>query len=195
MLRTSLTNPIRVEALPVRNGHLGLTFCPGKHGDSLNGAPCARDLDTDLRTLRDWGAGLVVTLIESHEFDLLRVPDLGEGVVAQGMKWVHLPIRDRDVPAAPFLSGWPAVRADVISQLDAGGGACDPPLPGRPRQGWPRGGAPSDRDRRQTRGGNPGGSRGPTRRDRDGGTGTVCEGLRPVRERGAANSPWTTGNP
>jgi protein-tyrosine phosphatase len=121
MLRTSLTHPIRVDALPVRNGLLGLTFCPGKHGDSLNGAPWARDLDTDLRALRDWGAGLVLTLIEPYEFDLLRVPDLGERVVAQGMCWAHLPIRDVDVPAAPFLSDWPTVRADLLSRLDAKG--------------------------------------------------------------------------
>ena len=83
MIRTSQTHPIRVDAVPVRNGLLGLTFCPGKHGDSLNGAPWARDLDTDLRALRDWGAGLILTLIEPHEFRLLRVPDLGARVAAR----------------------------------------------------------------------------------------------------------------
>lgn len=100
MIRTSQTHPICVDPVPVRNGLLGLTFCPGKHGDSLNGAPWARDLDTDLRALRDRGAGLILTLIEAHEFGLLRVPDLGARVVAQGMSWAHLPIRDVDVPAA-----------------------------------------------------------------------------------------------
>jgi len=59
MIRTSLTHPIRVDALPVAGGLLGLTFCPGKHGDSLTGAPWARDLDMDLRALRDWGARLI----------------------------------------------------------------------------------------------------------------------------------------
>ena len=121
MIRTSQTHPIRVDSIPVAAGQLGLTFCPGKHGRSVHGAPWARDLDTDLRALRDWGAGLVVTLIEAHEFDLLRVPDLGARVVAQGMDWAHLPIRDVDVPTAPFLSGWPAVRAGLLGRLDAGG--------------------------------------------------------------------------
>jgi protein-tyrosine phosphatase len=37
------------------------------------------------------------------------------------MCWAHLPIRDRDVPAAPFLSDWPTVRDDVLSRLDAKG--------------------------------------------------------------------------
>jgi protein-tyrosine phosphatase len=121
MLRTSHTHPIRVDAVPVRNGLLGLTFCPGKHGDSLSGAPWARDLDTDLRALREWGAGLVVTLIEPHEFDLLQVPDLSDRVVAHGISWAHLPIQDMNVPAGPFLSGWSAVRADLLCRLDAGG--------------------------------------------------------------------------
>lgn len=120
MIRTSQTHPIRVDAVSVRNGLLGLTFCPGKHGDSLNGAPWARDLDMDLRALRDWGADMILTLIEPHEFGLLRVPDLGAGVKAQGMSWAHLSIRDVDVPDPLFLSGWPPVRAALLSRLDAG---------------------------------------------------------------------------
>lgn len=121
MIRTSQTHPIRVDAVPVLNGLLGLTLCPGKHGDSLNGAPWARDLDTDLEALRAWGAGLVLTLIEPHEFGLLRVPDLGERVLARGMGWGHLPIRDVHVPEGPFLARWPQVRADLLARLDAGG--------------------------------------------------------------------------
>lgn len=121
MIRTSLTHPLRVDAIPVAAGQLGLTFCPGKHGTSLNGAPWARDLDTDLQALRDWGADLVVTLIEQDEFELLRVPDLGGRVIAQGMSWVHLPIRDVDVPATPFFFRWPEVRADLLARLEAGG--------------------------------------------------------------------------
>lgn len=121
MIRTSQTHPIRVDAVPALNGLLGLTFCPGKHGASLNGTPWARDLEADLAALRDWGAGLVLTLIEPHEFGLLRVPSLGERVLARGMGWAHLPIRDVHVPEGPFLSGWPEVRADLLGRLDAGG--------------------------------------------------------------------------
>ena len=46
MNRTSQTHPIRVDAVPVRHGLLGLTFCPGKHGDSLNGGPPRRATST-----------------------------------------------------------------------------------------------------------------------------------------------------
>lgn len=37
IVRTSATHPIRLDAILVRKGLLGLTFCPGKHVDSLNG--------------------------------------------------------------------------------------------------------------------------------------------------------------
>lgn len=121
MIRTSLTHPIRVDAVPVAGGLLGLTFCPGKHGDSLNGTPWARDLETDLAALKAWGAGLVVTLMERHEFALLRVPDLNVRVTAHRMDWAHLPIPDQGVPGGDFAEAWPHVRAELLSHLHSGG--------------------------------------------------------------------------
>lgn len=121
MIRTSLSHPLRIDALPIAAGVLGLTFCPGKQGDSLTGGRWLRDLDTDLGAMRAWGAELVVTLMEQHEFELLRVQDLPERVRSNGMEWSHLPIRDVDVPAAPFDAAWDAVRSDILVRLAAGG--------------------------------------------------------------------------
>ena len=43
--RTSLTHPLQIAAIPLpAGGVLGVTFCPGKKGDSLHGAPWDRDL-------------------------------------------------------------------------------------------------------------------------------------------------------
>jgi ADP-ribosyl-[dinitrogen reductase] hydrolase len=58
--------------------------------------------------------------METFEFDLLGVPDLPDRVIGHEMSWTHLPIRDVDVPAAPFDAVWPAVRADLMRRLDAG---------------------------------------------------------------------------
>lgn len=121
MIRTSLTHPIRVDAHPVSGGLLGMTFCPGKHGDSLNGAAWARDIEADLAALKVWGASLVVTLMEWHEFALLRVPDLDARVAAHGMAWAHLSIPDQGVPGRAFAVAWPRVRAELLSQLNLGG--------------------------------------------------------------------------
>lgn len=73
-LRTSLTDPIRFDELPIAAGVLGLTFCPGKHGSSLTGRGWARDLELDLAASRVWGASELVTLMEDEEFALLNVP-------------------------------------------------------------------------------------------------------------------------
>lgn len=80
MIRTCHTHPIRGDAAPVRNDLLKLTFCSGKRGDSLNGAAWARDLEANFSVLQSWGADLVVTPMELHEFELLSVPDLGSRV-------------------------------------------------------------------------------------------------------------------
>ena len=47
-VRDSVNSPLQISELPVSNGVLGLTLCPGKHGDSLNGAPWTRDLALDV---------------------------------------------------------------------------------------------------------------------------------------------------
>lgn len=119
--RTSQSHSLRIGALPVANGQLGLTFCPGKQGDSVFGDPWARDLDVDLDAIRAWGAKTVVTLIEEHEFSLLRVPGLGAGVAARGMEWLHLPIRDVDVPDEAGIRRWQEIAPRLHRVLEGGG--------------------------------------------------------------------------
>lgn len=106
MKRTSLSHPLQIAEIAVSAGTIGLTFCPGKAGDSLYGSPWARDLDLDIERLAAWGASKVVTLMEASEFALLGVPDLGHKIQAAGLDWVHLPIRDVSVPDAAFIDTW-----------------------------------------------------------------------------------------
>ena len=89
--RTSESDPLRIAALPVGGGLVGVTLCPGKRGDSVFGAGWARDLATDIAMIREWGASAVVTLIEEHEFEMLGVQALPEAVRAAGIEWHHLP--------------------------------------------------------------------------------------------------------
>ncbi len=98
MLRTSTSHPLRIDSLPIGNGHLGLTLCPGKKGDSVFGAGWDRDLDVDLDVIKAWGAKAILTLIEDAEFDLLSVTGLGDAARARGMDWHHVPIPDLGVP-------------------------------------------------------------------------------------------------
>lgn len=119
MPKTSRTSPLRIAEIQLGDceGRLGLTLCPGKKDD---GRGWDRDLDEDLRVIRDWGATVVVSLIEPHEFDLLRVPGLAETVARHDMHWFHLPIRDVDIPDERFELGWQSAGPAIHQRLQAG---------------------------------------------------------------------------
>ncbi len=108
MLRTSRTHPLEIAAVrasPI-HGRIGITFCPGKHDNAaMTGAWC-RDLSADLDVIASWGAGLVLTLVEQHELEGLRVSQLGSAVQSRALSWLHLPIPDYSVPPPSFEKDW-----------------------------------------------------------------------------------------
>ena len=120
-VRSSVTDPLRIATVQCGKGQVGLTFCPGKCGDSVFGAAWKRDLALDLQVIREWGARIVLTLVEEHELHLLQVSDLGEQVRARGMEWHHLPIPDLDPPGLAFEERWQALLPSLKAQLAAGG--------------------------------------------------------------------------
>ena len=67
--RTSVTDPLQIATIPVgeSGARIGITFCPGKKGASVFGAPWDRDLAADITIIEHWGAYAVLTLIEPHE--------------------------------------------------------------------------------------------------------------------------------
>lgn len=121
MVRTSITHPLRIDDLVLGNGRLGITFCPGKKGESVFGAAWDRDLDLDLDAVKGWGADAVLSLIEDHEFEMLGVAELGEAVKARGIEWVHFPIRDLDTPRGEAIDTWTAISAQLHATLERGG--------------------------------------------------------------------------
>jgi protein-tyrosine phosphatase len=123
-MRTSLSHPLRVDALPCHPhapGVIGITFCPGKRGDSVYGAPWARDLALDLDAIAAWGADMMLTLVEAHELRHLGVPHLGEAVARRGVPWHHLPIRDLQAPDREFMATARDPLRSALTTLRAGG--------------------------------------------------------------------------
>jgi protein-tyrosine phosphatase len=122
-LRTSHSHPLRIAEIQVGTcaGLIGITFCPGKCGDSLYGAGWKRDLATDLDVIRNWGAQAVVTLVEVHELEMLQVQELGVHVRKRGMEWHHLPIVDVQPPGPDFEQDWARVGPALGTALAAGG--------------------------------------------------------------------------
>ena len=122
-IRTSLTDPLRIAEIRSERfpGIVGITFCPGKkQNDSWSGC-WDRDLATDLDAIDQWGAATVISLIEDHEMEALKVTNLGTEIRARGIGWVHLPITDVSIPDHRFQSGWLTARGKVLDQLKSGG--------------------------------------------------------------------------
>ncbi|MGM0385719.1 MAG: nitroreductase family deazaflavin-dependent oxidoreductase [Actinomycetota bacterium] len=123
LLRTSRSHPLRVDSFAVgaAGGRVGMASCPGKQGRDVWGGHWSRDLTADLAALRDWGADVVVTLVEDRELELLKVPQLGESVREAGMEWRHAPIPDMHPPDEHFEALWPTLAAELKEILEQGG--------------------------------------------------------------------------
>lgn len=106
MRRNTPAPALEIASLPLPQGKgvLGITHCPGRCEVDWGGE--RRELAVDLAAIRAWGATVLVTLIEAHEFELLKVNRLGEMAEAEGLEWHHLPIPDMDVPDWHFGRRW-----------------------------------------------------------------------------------------
>jgi ADP-ribosyl-[dinitrogen reductase] hydrolase len=116
--RTSDSHPLQIAFVETPgNGRIGMTFCPGKHDPIAKTGPWSRDMHTDIAAIAAWGATALVTLMESHELELLGVSGLGDIAVSQGMDWYHLPVRDVSVPSAMFEDQWADVGETLRTRL------------------------------------------------------------------------------
>lgn len=120
--RTSQSHPLQIAEVRGFDGHgrIGITFCPGKHDYLAHTGAWARDLSTDVKAIADWGAKLVLTLVEPAELKALKVPFLGHEIRHQGMQWLHLPIADFSVPDDEFEAQWAVHGRTIRAMLRAG---------------------------------------------------------------------------
>jgi ADP-ribosyl-[dinitrogen reductase] hydrolase len=117
--KTSLSHPLQIDEIkfPGCRGRIGLTFCPGKkQSDAANG-PWDRDLVTDLRAIKAWGASILVSLIEQKEFRELKVEDLPVRAKEAGLEWIHLPIEDILTPSRSTEEHWRKIVKGLKARL------------------------------------------------------------------------------
>lgn len=96
-----------------------MTACPGR---PLVAEPePAGQLETDLSAIRDWGAGILVTLVEERELRWLGLQHLGETAEGVGLLWFHMPIADFHAPDAAFEQAWGQHGAFIRRHLIEGG--------------------------------------------------------------------------
>jgi protein-tyrosine phosphatase len=118
--QTSDNNKLRIDEIAVgtSGGRIGITFAPGKHQPNALSGSHRRNLHADLDVVAAWGATAVVTLVEQHELETLRIENLGEEVRRRKMDW---PIRDVTAPDRHFEAAWPA-RSERLRSLVLNGG-------------------------------------------------------------------------
>ena len=105
--RTSVTHPLKIQWVNIgENSKIGLTFCPGKKGPSIYGFLWDRDLEIDLKIIKD-SASLLLTLMEDHELTMLNVRELGMKAKEMSLEWLHLHLPDVSTPDADFMTNWP----------------------------------------------------------------------------------------
>jgi protein-tyrosine phosphatase len=112
-VRTSTSDPLRIDWLKAPASGVGMTFAPGMKSSSSTGPPWDRDLDADLHALVVEAAGVLVCLLEDHELRRYQIVDLVERADAHGLEVLRLPIRDTSVP-----DDLPSVDA-LLDQVEA----------------------------------------------------------------------------
>lgn len=121
-MRTSLSHPLQIATVQAGDGQglIGITFCPGKKQPYAATGAWDRDLGLDLDTIAAWGAAAVVTLVEQHELETLKVAGMGTAVRARHMEWLHLPIADVSTPCSAFERAWVRAGASLRTLLRNG---------------------------------------------------------------------------
>ena len=120
--RTSITPPLQIAevSVPPAKGSIGITFCPGKKQVSAMSGAWDRDLGLDLDTIKAWGASTIVTLIEPHEIQELKVTGIDSEAVDRGLEWLHMPITDVSPPDHRFAEAWRQHGARLVDEVRAG---------------------------------------------------------------------------
>ena len=106
-VKTSITHPLEIHAVAAGAGVVGMTLCPGKVQPHAATGPWDRDLARDMDVIARFGASILITLMESHELaTAVAAEAISDAARARGIKWLHLPIVDLNVPDAAFERTW-----------------------------------------------------------------------------------------
>lgn len=114
---TNHVEPLRIDTVAVPGGGtFGMLHCPGRCGGGYG----TRDLATDFEAVELWGATLLVSLNEPHEFARLGVPDFMTAAPRRSFTWLHAPIPDMHAPGPAFAAAWAEAGSQISSALDGG---------------------------------------------------------------------------
>lgn len=117
--------PLTIDTLhiPGVSGRVGMLACPGiQRGPFLRAFEEPAYLRGDLIDVRNWGADILVSLVQRTELELLRLDRLPVVAEELGLIWYHMPIPDFQAPDPVFEERW-RDKGDVIRECLVHGGA------------------------------------------------------------------------
>ncbi|MDP9477358.1 MAG: dual specificity protein phosphatase family protein [Actinomycetota bacterium] len=123
-VRTSESHAIYADFVPVEElgtpGRLGMTLAPGKKADSIFGFRWERDLETDLRVLKEaeLAADVLVSLMEEHEYHEFEIPDLFTRDDIGGVEILRFAIVDGRAPLEEQAQEFEVLIRTIISRLE-----------------------------------------------------------------------------
>jgi protein-tyrosine phosphatase len=121
---TSETHPIYADFVPEEHtkvpGRLGMTFAPGMKTRGMRGR-WDRDLKTDLRVLREeYGADVLVSVIEEHEYRGYKIPELFERDAVEGIEVLRFAIEDMNVPKEAEAEEYEGLIRNIVDRMREG---------------------------------------------------------------------------
>ncbi len=121
---TSQTHPIYADFVPEERtkvpGRLGMTFAPGMKTRGMRGR-WDRDLSADLGVLREeYGANVLVSVMEEHEYRGYKIPELFERDTVEGIEVLRFAIEDMDVPREAEAEEYEGLIRNVADRMREG---------------------------------------------------------------------------
>ena len=107
--------------VPRGGGLIGMTPCPGLGHGNYFGRADLRSLVADIAAISEWGAVVMVTLMEQDELGSYGVGNLPELALRAGLRHMHLPIVDMDIPDERFERAWVGAGPELRELLCSGG--------------------------------------------------------------------------
>ena len=96
--------------LPLKQGRLALTPCPGTQEASL---------EMSLTQLKDAGVTALITLLSDQEIESAGLEHFFEAIEKVGLDSFHLPVPDDDLPGETFENQWQALLPEIEQHLNA----------------------------------------------------------------------------
>jgi len=113
--------PLKIDAVtvPALPGVIGISCCPGMKEFSTLDLYDDR-IENDLQCICNWGAAVIVNLLETREIVTLGIAALPGRILSKNIHWLHLPMANNLLPDEIFEEKWRLARPQLLQSLQAG---------------------------------------------------------------------------